>query len=150
MKNVTITIGGKEYAVKELPRKENRAWRARLQEKLGPLVEMIQALPEFEVNKAADLVGLISRASGMLLGAIDEVVDLIVAYSPALQKNQHVLDSAFDSEILGAFGAILKLAFPFDSMLGGTLGRMFGSGQTPMPPTGGSLPSPSTGSDATS
>lgn len=148
MKHIEVAIGGKEYAIKELPRKENRAWRAKLQDKLGPLMDMIQALPDFEINKAGDLVGLISKASGMLLNSIDDVVDLIVSYSPALQKNQHVLDSAFDSEILGAFGAILKLAFPFDSIVGSSLSGLFGSGKTPTPTTNENSPSPSTDSGA--
>jgi hypothetical protein len=118
MKSVVIVLGEKKYTIEELARRKNAAWRERLEETLKPLVEILQAAPNVNIQNLDDVSALVSNASGLLLGSIDRIVEALLAYSPQLERDSEWIgENCYDSEIVEAFTKILTLAFPFDSLV---------------------------------
>ncbi|MEZ4684200.1 MAG: hypothetical protein R2932_59315 [Caldilineaceae bacterium] len=124
MNSVTITLGGVEYKVAELPARKNSQWRQYFEEKLGPLLALVeQAGGGMAISTSDDLLQIAHQIGRVLVRAPDMVTDLIFAYAPALMSDQErILDEAYDSELIKAFQQILGLAYPF-----GGLARQLGS-----------------------
>lgn len=112
MRSVEVTLGGKPYTVSELPTRLNAAWRKELQGHFGALVALLSNAPATKLAELADVGTLITAFSGQLIGSIDTITELVLAYMPGVDKKK-LGDAAYDSEILEAFAKILTLAFPF-------------------------------------
>ena len=121
-KQATVTLDGDEYVITELRSRPNADWRALLEGPFGELVGAIQRLPQMELNSPEDLATVVQGVQSLLLGSIDQVRELVVAYAPDLGE---VVEEAYDSEILDAFAEVLGLAFPF----GGLIQKVRGLGQ---------------------
>ena len=79
----------------------------------------------------------------LLVTAPDLLIELFFAYAPDLAANQEaILDTAYDSELIAAFTAVLGMAYPFGSLA--KLATSLASGSTPKlsMPTSTNLPSP--------
>ena len=136
-KSVKVFLDGKEYTITEKPSRENAAWRQRLDGPFQELAGLLEIAPGANLTDGAALAGIVRSVSGMLLGSIDTVRKLTVAYV----GDGIPLD--YDSDALDVFSAVLGLAYPFGSLLPRL--RQLGSLAKP---TVQSSPSPS-GADGT-
>lgn len=143
MNKRTLNLGGQSYTIEELPARRNAAWRKQLEAKLAPLLGIIeQAGAGLELRTNEDLVKVVGQVSQLLVTAPDLVIELLFAYAPDLTANQEaILDTAYDSELIAAFTAVLGMAYPFGSLA--KLATSLASGSTPKLPTPISMNSPS-------
>lgn len=118
MNSTTITLGGVEYTVNELPARKNSQWRQGFEQELGPILDLVQqAGGGAAINSSDDLMRIAHQVGRVLVKAPDAVTELIFSYAPNLAaKREEILDTAYDSELIGAFQAILGLAYPFGSL----------------------------------
>ncbi len=112
MRSVEVTLGGKPYKVTELPTRQNAAWRKELQSHFGALAALLSNAPSTKLADLADVGTLLTALSGQLIGSIETITDLVLAYMPGVDGKK-LGEAAYDSEILEAFAKILTLAFPF-------------------------------------
>ena len=129
MKTAEIELGGRQFTITERPTRPNAVWRKQLANKLRPVVDLIERLPELEVPTSVDelrasqaglssLADVVKQLSTFLLNGLDEVMDLTISYSPELEAEaEWIGDNAYDSEILEAFTRVLGLAYPFGGMI---------------------------------
>ena len=130
-KTTTINLGGREFAIRELPTKPAEQWRKKLADELTPLTELIQGAPDLmKIELTAERVPvLIEQAKGLALRSLPAVRELVIAYAPELTAERAWLeDNACDSELIEAFVEVLKMAFPFGS-LGPMLSKVAKLGQ---------------------
>lgn len=132
MNKRTITLGGVQYEINELPARKNAAWRQHLETQLGPLLGILeQAGAGLKLENTEDLMRVINQVGRLLVTAPDHLIELLFAYAPNLAAERDlILDSAYDSELITAFTTVLGLAYPFDG-----LARLasLASGSTPKP-----------------
>lgn len=114
MHSANVVIAGQEFEICELRSRQNAAWRKELEVPFKELADQLEGAPVIELTDGASLAGLVRSVSGMLLGSIDQVIALLVAYEPRVSA---VIDEAYDSELLDAFVEVLKLAYPFGGLL---------------------------------
>ena len=153
MKSISVQLAGKTYEVHKLPIKANRAWRQKFDEPIGKLLGAARAIKaisseEFENgNEMLKVVGvtLLRHADeivGVLLESVDLITDAVFAYSPVLLADrENIEDHGYDEEIARAFLEVMKLAYPFSSMIEGMLGlgsRLDGMSQSSPVPNGAS------------
>lgn len=121
MKTAKITLGGVEYEIQERRARDNAAWRKKL---LGPFSDIAKTLNGLSAKQlTADSIGeVISTFQDVVMGSVDLITDLVLDYSPDLHadKKQLLLDG-YDSEIVEAFGEVLKLAYPFGPLVTGLI-----------------------------
>jgi hypothetical protein len=123
-KQVTVTLGGKQYTVSALPIAKAKAWRENLAVPFGTLVQTLTSANTVEINQFNEIAGLVQNFSGVLLGSVDLMLDLLFEYAEELRADKEwILQNAYDEEALGAFAEVLKLAFPFGVMLEVVTGR---------------------------
>lgn len=117
MKQETITLGGKEYQINELPRRANAQWRQQFQVLIASVTNLVEA-SQVDITNTADLVGVVGQVRDVLMQAPDQLIELLFAYSPALAADRERIEAdVYESEILGVFIEVLKLAFPFGEIL---------------------------------
>ena len=143
MNKRTVTLGGVEYVIEELPARKNAGWRKGLEAKLAPILGIIeQAGAGLELRTNEDLMKVAGQVGQLLVTAPDLLIDLLFAYSTELAANRDdILDAAYDSELITGFTAVLGMAYPFGSLA--SLARLAsGSMKPPSTTTSMSLPSP--------
>lgn len=126
-RQVEVTLGGRKYTVVAPPIRQSKAWREKLAIPFASLTIALEtaATAELDVRHLASISDLVKRFSGVLIGSIDTMLDLLFEYSPALASDREwIEENAYDDEALEAFTAILSLAYPL-----GTLGQIL-SGPT--------------------
>ena len=129
MRTESVTIAGREYAIEELPLRRNAEWRRRLEETIDEFADVLDADLAASVS-AGDVIGVIRNAGRIILRSPDTIADLVFAYSPALAADRDkLLEAAYESEIIDAFAACLRLAFPFGRAL--ALASAIGARATP-------------------
>lgn len=111
-KPVTVILDGNEYTITEKRSRENAAWRRRLEGPFAELADLLEGGPSTEITDMASLAALVRSASGLLIGSIDTIRELLADYATELP-----LDDAYDSEIMDAFVEVLGLAFPFGQVV---------------------------------
>jgi hypothetical protein len=135
-RTISVTLAEREYEVPVAPIKRSREWRKQLRKPLGDLLALISTDFNISLDSAADLVALAEKLIPVLMDAPDTILELILAYAPALKSQQDFLENnAYDDELVNAFLAILKAAFPLDR-----LGALLGPAS---PATSTSSPAPS-------
>lgn len=119
MQHKTLTLGGVEYTVQELPARKNAAWRKGLEAQLGPFLNLVeQAGAGAEIRKSEDLMQIVNQVGHLLVTAPDTMIELIFSYASNLDaKRETILDNAYDSELTAAFVAVLGLAYPFGGLV---------------------------------
>lgn len=125
MKTAEITLSGQTFTVAEQPRQANAAWRAQFQDAFSEAAGTLAGVWNSDVAEADDLAGLVRQLAATVTGAIDTMAELLFAYAPELTAQR---ETAYDSEILEAFTAVLELAYPFGSLLE-KLASLTGPGQ---------------------
>lgn len=117
MKTAVVTIGEKSYTVREAKRKASAKWRQAFQAEFTDVANLIEGLPRTEMTPEA-LGGLLHQIVGKVGGSVDILAELVFDYSPELAADRETIEEeAYDSEIMAAFTAVLKLAYPFGSVL---------------------------------
>jgi hypothetical protein len=146
MSKCKVTLGGANYTIEPLPIAKSKQWRKKL---AGPFHAITDALERAgaielvsDVAKAGDgesegnsigaivqtlnlgsIGSLVQTLSGTLLDSIDIVLDLLFAYAPALQRDRDRIEAtATDEEALQAFIVVLRMAYPFESLVSGLRG----------------------------
>ena len=111
-----VIIDGKPHTVTELKPRLNAEWRRAFQTQASAVLEMVGELPSIE--GAADLARLAQQYGPLVIEKAEQVHALCCAYDKAFED-------AYESEAVEAFPAVLRLAFPFGSLLSEVMG-MFG------------------------
>jgi hypothetical protein len=112
-----LKFGEKEYTVKVLPSRKAGEWRQKLSDLTGDMVgKAMSEPPESDANGwlRGEVMGSVSL---MLTKSPEKLVDMICAYAPEVNAD-YILDNGTDEQILLAFTSIMRVAFPFFSILG--------------------------------
>lgn len=143
MNKRTLELGGHAYTIEELPARKNAAWRKLLEAKLAPILGIIeQAGAGLELRTNEDLMKVAGQVGQLLVTAPDLLIELLFAYSSELASQQEmILDTAYDSELITAFTAVLGMAYPFEN-LARLASLASGSMKPRLAPTSTNLPSP--------
>lgn len=114
LRSVTITLGEREYEVKEAPFSRSKPWKKRLLSEVRPVFEQLAGLPDMEFGKPDDLLQLLPVVEDLFLDGLDTLHDLLLAYSADLEADaDYISDHASDRQILESFQEVLQLADPF-------------------------------------
>lgn len=120
-KQITVELAGREYTIIERPARKNAEWRERLNNEFSELAALLVNAPNIEIDTKAGMELLGNLVQGFLRhvgGSVDTLRGLLIEYSPALVADRsHIEESGYDSEILAAFVEVLKLAYPFGSLV---------------------------------
>lgn len=137
MNSKSITLGGVEYTIAELPARKNADWRRALEAQITPILGLIeQAGAGLEIRSSEDLMAIVNQVGRLVVAAPDIMIDLIFSYAPDLAVSREtILDNAYDSELAGAFVDVLGLAYPFGGLVTqlAQLSSRAGSPTTPTP-----------------
>lgn len=116
-RSAVVMLAGQAYTVVALPIGKAKAWRERLAGPFGDLVGVLEGAGEIELTNGRDIAGLVRTLSGTLIGSMDQLLDLLFAYAPALAADRERIEAeAYDDEALRAFAEVLKLAYPFGEL----------------------------------
>lgn len=130
MKTIEITLAGRNYTIESLKFRAERVWRKKYDMPIANLIGAIANVKELstkEFEKTTDLlkeVGLVllSHANDLmkaLLDSPDIIFEAICDYSPALAADRAFIEeNAYQDEISAVFIEVLKIAYPFGSLLG--------------------------------
>jgi len=125
MRSIVVQLGGVAYTIEELPTRKNAEWRKKLDAPFSELANLLENGPDADITNLQDLAGLVRSLSGMFIGSMDTLIDLLFDYSPPLKKaRKKIENSIYDSEILEAFTKVLGLAYPFGGLVGKLGGLM--------------------------
>lgn len=139
MKSETIIIGEKTYTIREAKRKANAKWRQRFQAEFVEIAALIEGLPKTDLTAEA-IGGLLNQIVAKVGGSVDTLAELVFSYAPELADDREAIEEeAYDSEIMAAFTAVLKLAYPFGSVVEAVSGlAALGRTGKPTPPNSSS------------
>lgn len=130
-KTATVTLGGREYVIREKPMGASILWRKRLRESnvyrivdsLEDSLAVIFAAADNVVGSGKEdrdwaqmirAVQIVPVLANGLLSASDDVWDLLFAYSPEIKADEEwIKENSYDEEGMTAFIELLKIAFPF-------------------------------------
>lgn len=128
MRTVTVQLGGQEYAITPLPMKKAREWRQKLEQPFGAMVKVLETADTIELTNLGSIAGVVQTFAGTLLGSVDILLNLLFDYAPTLAVDRERIENeAYDEEALAALVEVLKIAYPF----GTVLGLVSGSGTIP-------------------
>jgi hypothetical protein len=114
---ISLTLAERTYEVPMAPIKRSREWRKQLRQPLSELLAMVSTNISVELNSVADLVGMAEKLIPVLMDAPDTILALLLGYAPALKAEADFLEAnAYDDELVAAFLAVLKAAFPLDRL----------------------------------
>ena len=117
MKTETVVIGDKSYIIREAKRQANARWRLHFQAEFTDVAAIIEGLPKTDLTAEA-LAGLLRQIVAKVGGSVDMLAELVFAYSAELAADRETIEEeAYDSEIMAAFTAVLRLAYPFGSVV---------------------------------
>lgn len=130
MKSISVDLAGRSYTIESLKFRAERAWRKKYDVPIANLIGAIANVKELsakEFDKPGDLlkeVGmvLLSHANELmkaLLDSPDIIFEAICDYSPVLAADREFIEeNAYQDEIAAVFIEVLKIAYPFGSLLG--------------------------------
>lgn len=130
-KQVTVTLGGREYTIQEKPTGINTEWRKKMRETqvmrvfeyldgfVTDLIAVVQGIPEggglgdIDIGRALGVARVLPAIVNGLSHSVDDIKALIYQYEPKLKTEQGWLEkNAYDEEFVRAFLEMLKLLFP--------------------------------------
>lgn len=118
MRTVTITLGGVDYTIRQLPMRAEAEWRKRLQAQLEPLLSMMSGYQELSFDGPADFVAFLRTLTPMLMNAPDIMLEMLYAYAPELARQADAIETgSYSEEVMEAFLEVLPLAYPFGAAL---------------------------------
>lgn len=114
MRTETITLGEKEYILREMPVRPARQFREALKAEFGSFIALVEGSPNVELTDMGAVSGLLRTLSATLLDSVDKALDLLLQYSPELAKDrEYIEDNAVGSQVVDGFLAAVGLSFPF-------------------------------------
>lgn len=130
MRTLDIQLGDKTYTLRQLTVRPSRKWRQQVDEKYRDAIEafvnVIVSWPENDGPQGTNALGhlftqhserILPVIQKVLLESIDDAFELLLDYSPELQKDREYLEeNAYDDEIIKAFLEVLQWAYPFASL----------------------------------
>lgn len=117
-KTVNVLLGGVVYEIAEAPLRKNAAWRASLTQLLTDVGGLMEAARTVELNSVGDLIGVVRQIQDVILAAPDRLTAMLFDYSPVLAADRERIEAeVYESELIGAFVEVLKLAYPFGDLL---------------------------------
>lgn len=119
MRTETVTLAGTEYEIRELPLQRNAEWRQLVAEKYQELAELLGETQREDLALSGNVIALLRRGGDLVFQSPETLVELVYAYAPELKTAD---DDVYESELMEAFAACLRLAFPF-----GRVTRLIGS-----------------------
>lgn len=130
-KQVTVTLGGREYTFHRKPYGVHLRARERIKsssvyrvlESLDDFTRVFQAIVksipkdgswrDIDFGQALGLMQIAPATIDALLNSVEEIVELLFEYEPKLKTERKWLEEhAYDEEFVNAFVAILKMLFP--------------------------------------
>lgn len=128
MNSIVVTLAGKEYEVKPLPRMQAKAFRQRLTMEIDGITHVLKLADKadkIELTALSNIADMIDKVGGKLAGSVDLIADLLFDFSPELSNDRERIEAeGYDDEIIIAFMEALKLLYPF-----GQLGQLFQNGR---------------------
>lgn len=127
IETATVTLGDEEFIIRAAPHTISKKWRPRFMDEVKPYFDRMAEVSSVEFDKAEDLLQMWPILQSILIEGIDNVFELLIAYSPDLAANRDAIEqTASDKQILAAFQEVLRLSdflglFP---LLGQQIGRM--------------------------
>ena len=104
MREVTITLGERQFVVPQLTIRSEARWRKQAEEALAPFWDAT-GLMQFDVGNAQDLKRMISQV-GALMDPM-AALDAICAYAPQLAaEREWIEEHCYSDEIFGALVAL--------------------------------------------
>lgn len=104
--SLEIVLGGKSYSVTKLPALKARAWREQLIRSAHELSDSL--LRPTNGHDEHFFAGLATA----YLGFPDKMLEMLFAYGEQLPREE-IVGAATDQEIVEAFAAIMRVAFPY-------------------------------------
>lgn len=111
IKTAPITLGDKEYTLKEAPRLISKPWKKKFIEEIQPLFQELSGAPDMRFDKPEDLFQLFPLVESLLIDGSESIFELLIAYSPELIEDREYIEAhATDRQIFAAFQEVIKLA----------------------------------------
>lgn len=131
MRTETIKLAGVEHVIRELPLRKNAEWRSQAAAAFAEVTALLDETQQLELSAAdaGNVFALLRRAGDVVFRSPDTVVNLVYAYAPELAGAS---DDIYESELMEAFAACLRLAFPFGKVTR-LLGTLMATGSVPTP-----------------
>jgi hypothetical protein len=130
VRTITVSLAGREYSIRQLPIKANRAWREKFEDPIQRLVGSFRDALHLTSQEFPDGKGLLLGVGGflathiedvtqILLGSFELVEEAVFAYAPEIAADRERLEEeAFDDEMIAAFLKVVQLAYPFGQLMG--------------------------------
>ncbi len=135
-RTLELTFGTRTYDVPQAPIKLMKAWRLQLKAPLEQVLAAISSATTVQLTTTSDITALVTQVLPILLEAVDTLLDLTYAYAPILAANAaYIEEEGYDDQVVAAFLAILKVAFPLEQLMASLLGPA-------SPATSKNLPTP--------
>ena len=111
MRTEIISLAGEEYTLTELPLKRNAAWRSQASEEFSAYADLLGEAQGIDLADTGSVGAILRKTSSMVFNAPEKIIALVFAYAPELSEVDQ--DAVYESELMEAFAACLRLAFPF-------------------------------------
>jgi len=118
MRSVVVTLGGKPYEVRALSIRAAREWREKFQQPFQAMAAALGGMESIELTSGKSIADLLNVLQETLLRSPDTILEMLYAYSPEVMADKERIErEAFDDEVIAALVEVLKLAYPFGSLL---------------------------------
>ena len=112
-----ITIGYMVFQIKPLSIAATRQWREKYGQQLIDAFSIFSQAEKIELSDTGSVVNLMSSFGSFVLNMPDLVVDAVMEYVPAMQKEREVIEGIATYEEFGSILIdVLKVAYPFGSL----------------------------------
>jgi len=118
MRTVTVMLGRKSYEVQALSIRAAREWREQFQQPFQAMATALNGIENIALTNGRSISELLNVLQATLLRSPDTILSMLYAYSPVILADKERIESeAFDDEVITAMIEVLKLAYPFGSIL---------------------------------
>lgn len=128
---LTLDLGGRRYPIPAKFSGQNRPWREKCQAYAAPIQDMLSLLSSakgetwsqsFAALDTSDIAQTAKAALPMLIGSVDEAIDLLLSYDPILSDDrEYLLAHCYDEDLIAALFELIKAVYPVKK-----LGRIAG------------------------
>jgi hypothetical protein len=113
-----VTLAGKDYELKPLPIRKAREVRAQFSAPLAKVIEALKTAPKIELSDMQGIGSLLDAARVVMVDSMDICLETLYAYSPEIAADKERIENeAYDEEALLAFVEVVKLLYPFGSLM---------------------------------
>ena len=104
MREVTITLGDRQFTVPQLTIRSEAKWRHQAQDALAPFWDSV-GMMQLDISNPGDLRKIIDQVGGLMDPA--QAVDAICAYAPALaDERDWIEENCYADQVFGALVAL--------------------------------------------